>query len=96
MTRRQMVKSAGIGAAAAALRGIDAGQRCQNEQRIVGFQDIDRRLPVDCPVLRRTDVRLEDLLVQPFGLGQHLQRFRPHPVARIASVRMASCVLSCP
>jgi hypothetical protein len=48
----------------------------------LGLQHVDRRLPVRAQPARR--LRPEDLMVHAFGLRQHLQRFRPHPVSWIA------------
>src|SRR5271165_7244797 len=55
---------------------VDPRQGDENEHRTFGLQHVDRRLP------RGGARRLKKLPMHPFGAREHLERFRPHPIAR--------------
>src|SRR5208337_49785 len=56
---------------------VDAGQGDEHEHRALGLEDVHRRLPRD-----RRGRRLKKLPMHPLRPREHLERFRPHPIAR--------------
>src|SRR5215831_17718632 len=58
---------------------IDARQRDQRQDFKFGFENIDRRLPSRLTCLAAD--RLEQIAMHPLRASEHLERFRPHPIA---------------
>src|SRR5208337_391129 len=64
---------------------VDPRQGDENEHRTFGLQHVDRRLP------RGGARRLKKLPMHPFGAREHLERFRPHPIARKIRSHRSPC-----